>query len=220
MNRTGQQPLRGKTSPTTQRGHARANEILAAAQAIFVRDGYAGFSVRSVAASVGIGLSTLQHYYPSKDHLLEAMWLFLMDRYQAAIDEVIEAMPEASQLERFLAAMKMFVKLARDPATARILVHLAAAALTDPVAARTMQKLQRRERKTIAELIRGIAPAISDAELEARAALIVAQLQGLVMRNVGSQGASRAASAILDQSALASFQWLATGGPAIDDTAG
>ena len=203
------QPLRGKTSNTTRRGHARASAILAQAYAIFISEGYGGFSVRSVALACGVRLSTLQHYYPSKADLLQALWFFVLERYQAAMDKVLDGMPDASRLERFLAAMDLFLASAREPDTVRGLIQLWAAAAIDPVAARTLQKMQSRERKAVQQLMLGINPGLSAEVCEARAALIVAQLEGLAMQHSGQTMPAALADA-MDQAARVSFHSLAT----------
>ena len=52
------------------------------------------------------------------------MLLFTFERYQAIVDEIVASMPEASQLDRFLAAMHVILDAGREPAIDRSLVHL------------------------------------------------------------------------------------------------
>jgi AcrR family transcriptional regulator len=200
---------RAKSSPTTERGLARAEAILAAAHAVFVAEGYGGFSVRSVAARVGVSLSTIQHYYPSRELLVEAMLLASAARYQHAIDAIVQAMPQASAIDRFMAAMEMFLAEMKHPAVADGLVQMWAAARVDAGAAQAVARIQKRERKTVARLLAGTAPGWSEHEREARAALVVAQIEGLVLQHAGLRGAP-AAMAALDAAARDAFRWLAT----------
>ena len=46
---------------------ARVEEILIAARHVLASEGYAEFTLRRIAREVKIRLSTLQHYFPSKD---------------------------------------------------------------------------------------------------------------------------------------------------------
>jgi AcrR family transcriptional regulator len=55
------------------KGHVRQAEILAAAKRIFWERGYRGTTLRDVAAECGIAHSTLLHYFPAKEALLEAV---------------------------------------------------------------------------------------------------------------------------------------------------
>lgn len=210
MSKTEIQPLHGKTSPTTERGLERSREILEAAHEVFVRDGYGRFSMRSVAAQVGATLSNVQHYYPTKDILFEAMLLYTFGRYQTTIDEIVSNMKSASRLDQFMAAMDMFLADVKKPLVAGSLIQIWAAALIDPLAAAIVSKIQKRERKTIYQLIQGITPEFSESECQARAALIVAQIEGLILQHAGRRAAPTFANESLDEIARQSFQWLAT----------
>ncbi|UUZ52672.1 hypothetical protein LP419_25850 [Massilia sp. H-1] len=64
-----------------------------------------------------MSLSNLQHYYQSKDALLEAVLLYTMDLFQTKMDSISAAMPGASPLERFLSTSDMFLEEITDPVT-------------------------------------------------------------------------------------------------------
>ena len=53
--------LQNKPSTTTEKGLGRALDILHAARSLLAEDGYAGLSMRRVAAEVGISLSNVQY---------------------------------------------------------------------------------------------------------------------------------------------------------------
>jgi len=57
----------------TPRDDTRAR-ILAAAMEAFARDGFDGTSVRSIARRCGISDAGVFYYFPTKRHLLEALW--------------------------------------------------------------------------------------------------------------------------------------------------
>lgn len=70
-------------------GNARTR-IIAAAEAIFTRDGFAGASMRDISVVAGIQKASLYHHFVSKEELLWAVWekggLELLARLQDAID--------------------------------------------------------------------------------------------------------------------------------------
>jgi AcrR family transcriptional regulator len=200
--------LKGKTSRTTGRGLARAQVILQAAHELFVRDGYAAFSVRSVALQVGASLSNVQHYYPTKDALVEAMLLHAYGQYQQRIDRLLEAMPQASRLEQFVAAMDMLLADMKRPDVVGGITQTWVMAQQHPAAAATVARIQARERRTVYALIQGLAPGRSDDEVQARAALIVAQIEGLALQFAG-KGRRRFTLAQLDAVARRNFLRLA-----------
>ena len=172
---------KNKPSVTTEKGLGRAHEILHAARALLAADGYAGLSMRRVAAQVGIRLSNVQHYYQSKDALLEALLLYTMDVFQAKMDGISAAMVSASRSEQFLSTVDMFLEEVTDPVTHAIFFEIWALASRNAFASSLMDRMLGRERKAIYLLIRGLNPDIADSEYMQRAILMVAQMEGLML---------------------------------------
>jgi AcrR family transcriptional regulator len=181
MDTTLDNTLRNKASGTTEKGLGRAQDILQAARSLLAAEGYAGLSMRRVAAEAGMSLSNVQHYYGSKDLLLEALLLTTMDLVQGKMDAIAAAMSERSQLERFLTTVDMFLEEITDPVTHALFFEIWALASRNPFASKLMDKMLGRERKTVYNLIRGLNPAISDDETMRRAVLMVAQIEGLML---------------------------------------
>jgi AcrR family transcriptional regulator len=181
MDTTLDNTLRNKVSGTTEKGLGRAQDILQAARALLAAEGYAGLSMRRVAQEAGMSLSNVQHYYGSKDQLLEALLLTTMDSFQARMDGIAAAMSERSQLERFLSTVDMFLEEITDPVVHALFFEIWALASRNPFASTLMDKMLGRERKTVYNLIRGLNPAISDEETMQRAILMVAQIEGLML---------------------------------------
>jgi AcrR family transcriptional regulator len=173
--------LKSKPSGTTEKGFERAHEILHAARGLFAAEGYAGLTMRRVAAQVGMSLSNVQHYYQSKDLLIEALLLYTMEVFQKKIDNIANAMNEASRIDTFLSTVDMFLEELGDPVTHGIFFEIWALATRNAFASALMDKMLAREKKTIYKLIRGLVPGISDDEYMLRAVLIVAQVEGLML---------------------------------------
>jgi AcrR family transcriptional regulator len=181
MDMTLDGALKNKASSTTEKGLGRAQDILEAARSLLAAEGYAGLSMRRVAQAAGMSLSNVQHYYGSKDLLLEALLLTTMDAFQARMDDIAAAMSERSQLERFLSTVDMFLDELTDPVTHALFFELWALASRNPFASSLMDKMLGRERKTVYKLIRGLNPDLSDEETMQRAILVVAQVEGLML---------------------------------------
>ena len=173
--------LKHKPSSTTEKGLGRALDILHAGRTLLAADGYAGLSMRRVAAEVGMSLSNVQHYYQSKDALLEALLLYTMELFQHKIDAISAAMTGATPLERFLSTCDMFLEEITDPVTHAIFFEVWSLASRNAFASRLMDKMLARERKALFNLIRGLNPAIDDDEYMQRAILMVAQIEGLML---------------------------------------
>jgi AcrR family transcriptional regulator len=181
MDMTLDGALKNKASSTTEKGLGRAQEILEAARSLLAAEGYAGLSMRRVAQASGMSLSNVQHYYGSKDLLLEALLLTTMDAFQARMDDIAAAMSERSQLDRFFSTVDMFLDELTDPVTHALFFELWALASRNPFASSLMDKMLGRERKTVYKLIRGLNPSLSDEETMQRAILVVAQVEGLML---------------------------------------
>lgn len=176
--------LKRKTSGTTEKGYARAHDILQAAREIFASEGYAGLSMRRVAGQVGVSLSNVQHYYKSKDMLVEALLLDSMNQFQEKIDSIASAMESASRVEQLQATVDMFLEELGNPVVRGMFFEFWALASRNTLASTLMERMQARERKAIHKLIKGMSPDISDEEYVVRAALIVAQIEGLMLFRV------------------------------------
>lgn len=173
--------LKNKPSNTTEKGLGRAHEILQAARTLLAAEGYAGLSMRAVASKVGISLSNVQHYYQSKDALLEASLQYTMELFQAKMDGISAEMQGATRIEQFLSTADMFLDEITDPVTHAVFFEIWALASRNAFASNLMDKMLGRERKAIYLLIRGLNPAISDDEYMQRAILMVAQIEGLML---------------------------------------
>ena len=178
--------LKHKPSSTTEKGWGRAHGILQAARQLLASEGYAGLSMRRVASASGMTLSNVQHYYASRDLLLEALLLSIMDEFQSKMDRISAEMRERPRLERFLSTADMFLEEITDPVTHAIFFEIWALAARHPFASQLMDKMLGRERKTVYNLIRGLNPAISDDEYMQRAILMVAQIEGLMLFRLNS----------------------------------
>jgi AcrR family transcriptional regulator len=85
-----------KASPETRR------QILDAAAALFVRRGFAGASTQAIAAAAGLRQPTLFHYFPTKDAILEALYMASLDEPLAAFAH-IEALPAPAPVRLYAA---------------------------------------------------------------------------------------------------------------------
>lgn len=173
--------LRNKVSTTTEKGRGRAHEILLVARRLLAAEGYAGLTMRRVAQEAGMSLSNLQHYYGSKEQLLEALLLTTMDEFQAKMDRIAVAMAGRPQVERFLSTVDMFLDEITEPTMHAIFFEIWALASRHPFASGLMGKMMGRERKAVYGLIQGLNPAITEEQYMERAVLVVAQIQGLML---------------------------------------
>jgi AcrR family transcriptional regulator len=81
-----------KDAKSAQRGRreTRVPEILEAAIRVFATEGNSGFTQRRVAAAADVRLATLQHYFGSRDSLLQATIEELAKRYLSRFRQIAE----------------------------------------------------------------------------------------------------------------------------------
>jgi AcrR family transcriptional regulator len=78
-------------------------ELLAAAEAVLVREGPGGLTVRAVAAEAGIAPMGVYNRLGGKDGLVDALLIRGFDRLRAAIDAAMNATAEPSMYARLFA---------------------------------------------------------------------------------------------------------------------
>lgn len=185
MHTTLLESLRKKDSGTTGKGMDRAREILEAGRRLFASAGYAGLTMRGVAQAVGINLSTVQHYYRDKDTLVEALLLYQMDLYQAAVADLESALAGAGPQARLRAALDLFLAEAAKPEVSGIFMEIWSLANRHPAAARVMARIRRRERLQFMQLVAAVCPGLAEPERERRARLMIALIEGLTVQLAG-----------------------------------
>lgn len=173
--------MQRKASNTTTKGQERASAILSAARDILGTEGYAALSMRSVALRVGVSLSNVQHYYPSREVLLEALLNQTFNGYQAAVDERLLQQGDKSGIAVFQSIIDYFLDDLRDQISSGLFFEIAALANRHPYASQMFDGMLTRARRTTRNLIRDIAPQLTPAQAEIRGALIVSQIIGLMI---------------------------------------
>ncbi|MDO9002395.1 MAG: TetR/AcrR family transcriptional regulator [Aquabacterium sp.] len=190
---TGQRGLTGK-------GHERRLQILHAATQQLIEAGYAGFSTRQVAERLGLRLSNVQYYFPTREALLEALLAGVL----------ADALAEFGRhpAEHDLASLVRFVLAGQTPQACRLFLELWALAARDAGARSAMDGFYLAYRKEIEQAVAKVAPGIGGAERARRAALIMALLEGVsLFRHPGG-----AASPGMDTAIIEAVRRMARGG--------
>lgn len=158
----------------------RIADILSTAKQIFVEDGYAAFATRRVAARLGITLSNLQYYFPSKETLLlEVIGNELqgcMDGYRTAAHR-----PHTSARSRCSALVEyIFADMESDEFCA-FFFELWAFCQHEPSVLKIVQATYAQYLQLFEGLIREINPTLTSQQSAARASVIAAQAEGIVI---------------------------------------
>jgi len=84
---------------TLEKGRVRLIAILEAARQVFMRHGYAGFTMRKVAAEAGISVGNLHYYYRNKEDLLRDMLDYVVSHYLEEFDNRMKLAGDAPTTE-------------------------------------------------------------------------------------------------------------------------
>jgi len=108
-------------APTTplRKGERTAERILEAAETLFAERGYAGTTLRDVAAKVGLRNPSLYNHFPSKESLYAAV----LERGISPMLEALSAFAEAEQQDSTAVIRRMLELLAQRPNLAQLIQH-------------------------------------------------------------------------------------------------
>lgn len=154
--------------------------IMEAARSVLVSEGYSGFSVRKVAKEAGISIGHLQHFLPTKEKLLEALFEYVSGLYDRKYAELLERLPEEPQ-QRFHAITEYLIRDTCNQDTKTFFFEFWTASLHHESARTVVNKLHRHHREILAGFIGEMIPSLAPKEREMRALQIAATIDGLLV---------------------------------------
>ncbi|WP_431825202.1 TetR/AcrR family transcriptional regulator [Burkholderia sp. F1] len=158
----------------------RIREILDVARQVFQEDGYAGFATRRVADRVGITLGNLQYYFRTKEELLRAALLAFMcqtiENYAA-----IASQSNISAIRRCSTLVERIFQDISQTDLPKFLVEVWAFAQHEPYATELVDDMCAKYRSVFARLVSDLHPNMPSKECLARASVIVAKFDGMVL---------------------------------------
>ena len=167
------------------RGQRRVRAILTAAQTILATEGYAALTLRRVAAELDISLGNLTYYYSTKSRLLEAVIADLLRQYHAALEDAESRFPDDPAV-RFSAYLDYLIRDCQRPRQQAVFFQIWGLATHDAVVRRLRTQIYRSFRLSIEALLRPLLPSVDGEELAERAAMVMAQIEGMhVLYSVG-----------------------------------
>jgi len=168
-------------APPTEKGATRREEILEAASALLLAEGYAGFSARGVAARAGLRLSHVQYYFVSPAAILAE----LLDRFVHRYGEEITARfgnARGTGEQRLYRALDF---LLNDEAYRRdcgiFMIEVAGFAMRDPAIADALARYYEIYFELFSGMAKELAPSLSSRERARRARQCVALIEGMSM---------------------------------------
>ncbi|MEL7897121.1 TetR/AcrR family transcriptional regulator [Vreelandella neptunia] len=155
----------------------RKAEIVDVATRILIDKGHSELTLRGVAKEAGIRLSTLQHYYESRELLLDAI---IDKRLRLYRDTYVKVQAEASNdpEQQLMAVVRFLLDDSMNQQTCGFFTQLWALGFQSEEARCRLSDLYANHRKDLAAFIGCVNPNIEEQECLARAAMISSMIEG------------------------------------------
>ncbi|MFX1689674.1 TetR/AcrR family transcriptional regulator [Paraburkholderia sp. A2RI-6] len=169
-------------APVRRRGNreSRVPEIIDVSINVLIAAGYAGYTINRVANDAGIRLSTLQHYFSTREALLRATIEEIANRYFERFRGFAENRGRSPQARLESIIDEAFTGFAKTGLLAGV-IESWGLAQHEPFARDIATEVQKRFTRLFAQLVGEINPELSMEERELRGALIVSSCEGLVI---------------------------------------
>ncbi len=168
---------------TAQRrpGKATAARLVETAYEILESENLDRFSMRKVAERAGVSLANLQYYFPTRNDLAHALFLYVGARYKSAYDACTAAAP-ADPVERLKAVLRFNLQDITQPSTRRFFMQFwALIGAMDDFAGRHLGELYAIDIDQLSEHIRPLQPELPESEIRRRAVMIAGLTEGLTV---------------------------------------
>ncbi|MGE7157082.1 TetR/AcrR family transcriptional regulator [Methylorubrum rhodesianum] len=165
---------------TTSKGSDRVQSILEEAKNILVRDGFPALSYRAIAKAAGIAVGNVNYYYPNKDDLLIDVAQYIFNRWD---DKFRRKMPVSisTPKEIFGYSIRFMIEENKREKTVLLLMEMWAIANHTAAVAKMLDAFYGKMRAWIDAMIDQANPGLDPTVRAHRAALITAQIEGLMI---------------------------------------
>jgi AcrR family transcriptional regulator len=164
----------------SKRREIKVNQIVCAAANVLASEGYANFTHTRVAKEVGILPSGLQHYFPMHEDLLRSTISALLMSYQDRYSEMGKRSDKPA-IQRLCEIVADAFEESCDSRASRFSFEIFALAQHSPIAYELITRIYSTYRRIFVDLVREIDPFASARQCLARATLIAAQMEGVMV---------------------------------------
>lgn len=197
------------TPAPVQAAADRRQQIVDAAAAVMGRQGYAGTSMKDIAAEAGVAQALIHYYFGTKEDLLAAVVRSLCDAMRGDAAAGLADPDAATPGERIRHALERARRRATDrPELFRLLFDMISLSFSNPTLRAELDRLYRDETESLAETIENFtAEGGLELPLPARdlAAVVIAAVDGLALQQLMGQPSDGAYTALERLLAAAPF---------------
>ncbi|WP_321396260.1 TetR/AcrR family transcriptional regulator [Emcibacter sp.] len=161
----------------TDQKAAKVLEILEATQFLLIEEGYAGLSMRKVAARCNMTVGNLTYYFSTKQDLVHVLLDVALEGYNDHIREIMSDSSLSGE-EQLARAFEYLMQDLMTRETTRFFPELWAMSNHDPVVNREVQDLYIREQEIIEGLVKKVRPDLATEDLKKLSLYISAAIEG------------------------------------------
>jgi AcrR family transcriptional regulator len=168
--------------PTMQakRREAKVNEIVTTAANVFASEGYANFTQARIARELGLLPSALQHYFPTREDLFNFTVATLMNTYLDRYAQMSKP-SDKPPLQRLCELIEDVFAENCDPRVCRFWLEMLSVMQRSEVTQAYLKSAYFTYRAIYVDLVREIDRTATARECLARATLILAQIEGVLI---------------------------------------
>lgn len=159
-----------------KRGLTRQRLILDSAVTLLIDDGFHNFSLRKVAKKNGISPGNLQHYFPTKEKLVEAMLDKIIQGYLEQFQTIREH--SGTPKEQFENVIHHVISDLNNRTTAIFFPELWSLANHEEEINKLMEKMYSQYRKLLADIISEVNPKLNQTQIDRAALFICSSIEG------------------------------------------
>ena len=166
--------------PATDKGIETARNILEQTKNILSESGFSAISIRKVAEKCNINPGNVSYYFKTRDALLEELAKYIFDRWTNRFYEKIPT-SVVTDLDTFHYSIVYMIQENQRLKTVVVLQEMWAMSNHSPAVMRMMDVFYGRMRHWIESMLQAINPDLDIGTRQRRAALITAQIEGLMI---------------------------------------
>ncbi len=179
------------------KGLRRTEEILAATRQMLIEEGAEAVTMRRVAAKLGMSLSNLQHYFSTKEDLINALVDAQYESYAQGLEERVHS---GQTPEEQLSAFAQYISDDYQTDEGSILVwELWAFTGRNAYVADAVNRAHESERRLIRKIIKQISPGLPKSQLDAKATAITSMFEGVGLFVAPGRSQAKSRKAVTEQ---------------------
>ncbi|HCC94747.1 TetR/AcrR family transcriptional regulator [Acinetobacter baumannii] len=165
----------------TEKNLIFVNKIIETSKKILINNGYCGLTMRAIANTMNIHISTIQHYFKNKNHLIEYLFLNITSDYNEKLKKTINLLTDKDPLKRFLNFINLILDEMEKYNNYILFIELTSLSQRSKSINKMLNQLKNQYNEIIYMLIININPSININEYKKRSLIISMQTQAYLI---------------------------------------